>query len=168
MRRYSVRTILLLTVIVVVVAGGVAAAANRWVISSINQIKPSVRSALVGPGIVRIVDSPKVVLQPGQSSYDTNPTDFQATCPPGLTVVGTSFDGGGGEVWDVTDYGGFFVGGFIANNGPLGQSGQPTNQAYVAAICALVPLGSVGPSRDISGQEARYRAQLRQDEAKAR
>jgi hypothetical protein len=159
MRRYAV---VAAVVGALVIAGG-AYGVGRYVITNINQIKPRVLAQLYGPGIVRVVESPKVVLQPGQSSYDVNPKNFQATCPRGWTVIGTSFSTGGGEAWAVVDYGGYFVGGFIVN-----LSSTPDKPAYVAAQCAIVPGGSVGRARDISGPESQYKAELRTDEAKAR
>ena len=96
------------------------------------------------------------------------PNTFQATCPDGWTVVGTSFDGGGGTVWSVTDYGGYFVGGFIANDLSVA-----TNPACVVAQCARVPAGSVGgEAKDLgasgSALEAMERNDNQQAEAKAR
>lgn len=162
MRKYTIG--LALAVIAAIAIAGGATAAGRYVITNINQIKPRVLAQLYGPGQIRVVDSPKVVLQPGQSTYDTNPNNFQATCPTGWTVVGTSFATGGGTAWDVLDYGGYFVGGFIVND-----TTTPDNPAWVAAECALVPGGSVGgPARDTSALDAQYRAQLERDEAKVR
>jgi hypothetical protein len=160
-------------------AGG-AFAGGRWMITSIGQIKPSVRHQLQGsPGArgpagangangangvvpqIVTVESEQLTLQPGQDSFEVDPVNFQANCPAGYSVLGTGFDGPFNEVGGFVKAYGTFVGGFFENNSliPL--------QAQVQAICGQVPGGSIGSARDhLSGDpgaqspEAQYHAQL--------
>jgi hypothetical protein len=149
-------------------------------ITNINQIKPSVRHQLRGntgpmgpagangangangvvPQIVT-VESEQLTLQPGQTSYDVDPINFQANCPAGYSVLGTGFDGPFDAVGGFVKAYGTFVGGFFENDSliPL--------QAQVQAICGQVPGGSIGSARDhLSGDpaaqdpEVQYHAQL--------
>lgn len=150
----------------VLVAG--AGAASRFIITSTHQIKPSVLRQLHGtrgatgargsagvvPGIVT-VDSPKETLQPGQSTFEVDPNNFQATCPSGYSVLGTGFNAGIGRADFVIAYG-TFVGGFIDND-----TNVPFD-VYLQAVCGQVAGGSFGANA-VHGPsaQARYQADLR-------
>ena len=183
MRKLSVPTAVVVAVAVLVIAAG-ATAATKYLITNMNQIKPSVRAQLRGargpqgqpgtpgtPGAagtngvipqIQIVDSPKLTLAPGQTSYDVQQTGFQATCPAGYTVLGTGFSGPfpstGGFVLDY----GTFVGGFFANDSSI-----TVQNVYVEAMCGAVPSGYVGSAvaRRVNTAEASYQTQLTQSEA---
>lgn len=161
-----------LAIIAVLVVAGTAGAASRWVISNINQIKPSVRQHLrgnVGPqgpqgpagtaGVVPqivLVNSETLTLQPNQTSYDVDPNGFQATCPSGDTVLGTGFNGPFGPTGGFVENYGTFVGGFFDNTSSIALS-----NVYLQATCGQVPSGFTGFARDQGGAETRYHAQLR-------
>jgi hypothetical protein len=163
-----------------------AGAAGRWVVSNINQIKPSVRHQLrgnTGPpgsqgpqgpqgapgpaggsgvGQTQLIGSPKVTLQPGQNTYGVDPSGFQANCPSGYTATGTGFDGEGVASIEYLESYGFFVGGFLVNNSSVAATVQ------IFAVCAP---GSSGPApardvsglkRHLSGLEGRYHSDLRE------
>lgn len=85
--RKSVTTIAAAVVAVLLVAGG-ATAASRFIITNINQIKPSVRAQL---SAVRIVTAygPTVVLGTGNSSIQSS----VAVCPRGTVVAGGGWYG---------------------------------------------------------------------------
>ena len=163
-----------------VLAAG-AGAASRWVITSTNQIKPSVLSQLHGargatgargpagvagapgapgspgaPGVVPgliTVDSPQETISSANPYTDLN---LRATCPSGYSVVGTGVnDGGVGDIGFVISYG-TFVGGFISNLTSVSV------QVYVQAICGQVAGGSSGANAvHRAAAEARYEADLR-------
>ena len=112
MRTYSVVAVVAATVGILLVVGG-AAAATHYIITSTHQIKPSVLSQLrghqgargftgprgpLGPqgaqgsgGVVpqlKDVDSETLTLQPGQDTFQVDPNNFQANCPPGTRFSG--------------------------------------------------------------------------------
>lgn len=160
-------------------AGG-AYAGGRWVITNINQIKPSVRHQLKGnqgpqggtgaqgpqgpagpaggPGKEDTVISETLTLQPGQSSYDVDPNNFEANCPSGEYVIGTGFDGGIGQVDDVLSYT-FFVGGFFYNDSSIAY------QVHLQAICAPVSYGMTASIVRRTTSEATYQAELHSEQA---
>lgn len=161
-----------------------AGAAGRWVVSNINQIKPSVRHQLrgnTGPqgsqgpqgpaggsgvGQTQLIGSPMVTLQPGQNTYDVDPSGFQANCPSGYTATGTGFDGEGVASIEYLESYGFFVGGFLVNNSSVAATVQ------IFAVCASgssgpAPAGDVsGLKRHLSGLESRYHSDLREAAAR--
>jgi hypothetical protein len=164
MKKYhSALTVVAATVGVLFVTGG-ALGATHYVISSMHQIKPSVRSQLRGyqgqrgfqgpagstgatgaTGIAGIttVSSPELTLAPGEFSPIGT---LIAQCPAGSTVIGTGFDDGGvTEVGFVQKYG-TFVGGFIAN-----ETGITVTDISVQAICAS---GSGVVDRAVTGRAA--------------
>ena len=150
-----------------VVAGG-ASAASRWVISSINQIKPSVRAQLnrasgaQGQQIVA-VDSSHLTLKPGQTSVELAGNNWRAKCPRGMVVVGTGFDGPFNQVGGFVKAYGTFVGGYFEN------ASQVTIQnVHVQAICARVSRGSIAAASAAGSSEAQYQAELRNAEAQTR
>ena len=164
MRKFAVA----ISVIGALVIAGGATAAGRWVISNINQIKPSVRHQLRGntgpsgpagvvPQVVTVA-SENLTLAAGQSTYDLDPNGFEATCPAGMVVLGTGFDDGGiGQVGFVEAFG-TFVGGIIFNNTGVSDAGVD-----LQAICGSVPNGEVGSQAIVRGArspEARYHALL--------
>jgi hypothetical protein len=109
-------------------------------------------------GQITTVISPKETLNPGQSTYDVDPSGFQANCPSGDTVVGTGFDAAGvGTVGFVESFG-TFVGGFISD-----QSSIPISGVLIQAMCANAPQGATASSAATSRpvEEARYRAMLK-------
>jgi hypothetical protein len=157
-----------------------AGAASRWIITSTQQIKPSVVSQLRGrngrngpsghqgpqgpagpagpagvvPALVT-VDSPQITIPAGQTSYNVLPTGFEATCPSGDSVIGTGFNAGIGKADFVIAYG-TFVGGFIENSTPI------PIQAHLQAVCGQVAGGSSGAyAVHRFSQLAAYQADLR-------
>jgi hypothetical protein len=165
-------------------AGG-AYAGGRWVITSINQIKPSVRhqlrgntgpqgpqgpqgaqgaqgpAASSGVGQTQLVGSPKVTLQPGQDTYQVLPNGFQANCPAGYTATGTGFDGEGVASIEYLESYGFFVGGFLVNNSLVPAT------VRIFAVCAQGSSGLAPAIRGAGSAQSRYQAQLRELAAKA-
>lgn len=174
MRRCSAS--LLVSVFALVLALGGTALAGGYLITSTKQIKPSVRKALKGnrgprgydgadgepgapgapgtPGILSLVtvDSPKVTIAPGSTSYDADRNGMRAQCPAGYTVVGSGVNTGIGNLDFVQKFG-TFVGGFVDNDTSI------TIQAFVEAICAQLPAG-VAATRS-SGDSARFAALAR-------
>jgi hypothetical protein len=163
-------------------AGG-AYAGGRWVITSINQIKPSVRhqlrgnagpqgplgpqgaagpAASAGVGQTQLVGSPKVTLQPGQDTYEALSSGFQANCPAGYTATGTGFDGEGVASIEYLESYGFFVGGFLVNNSSIPATVQ------IFAVCAPGSSGIAPAVRGAGSAERRYEAQLAELATKAR
>lgn len=157
-----------------------AGAASRWIITSPQQIKPSVLRELRGrdgrngpsgrqgpqgptgpagpagvvPALVT-VDSPQITIPAGQTSYDVLPTGFEATCPTGDSVIGTGFNAGIGKADFVIAYG-TFVGGFIENSTTI------PIQAHLQAICGQVTGGSSGAyAVHRFSQQAAYQADLK-------
>jgi hypothetical protein len=169
-------------------AGG-AIASGGWVITSMNQIKPSVRQHLrgnIGPqgpqgsqgpqgpqgaqgpaGLVPqvvLVQSEHLTLQPGQDSFEVDPNGFVATCPAGYTVLGTGFNGPFPPTGGFVQNFGTFVGGFFAN-----ESSIPLSQVYLQATCGQVSGGFTGMvRRNVADAESQYHAQLRKAQATAR
>jgi hypothetical protein len=88
----------------------------------------------VRPQVV-VAHSTQLTLQPGQSTYDIDPTDFNAVCPSGYTVPGTGFNASIGNADFVQSYG-TFVGGLIAND-----SGVESSPVFLQATCGVVPGG---------------------------
>lgn len=150
-----------------------AGAASRWVITNTHQIKPSVLRQLHGNrgprgfngptgrtgasgGVGRedTVISEKLTLQPGQTSYDVDPNNFQANCPTGESVIGTGFSADGATPYGVLSYT-FFVGGFFANNISI------STQVYLQAICAPVPYGMTANAVHRTTERAVYQSDLR-------
>jgi hypothetical protein len=159
-----------------VVAASGASAAAHYLITSTHQIKPSVlrqlhgRQGARGPrgpqgpagqsGLashVSNVQSEMLTLQPGQTSFDVDPNNFEATCPAGQTVVGTGFNGPFPVTGGFVEAFGTFVGGFFAN-----ESSIPVT-AQVEAICAAVPDASAASAR-AAGVD-RYHAMLKHAES---
>ena len=107
---------------------------------------------------IAVVESPHVVLNPGQSTFDVDPNGFQAKCPGGETVLGTGFDDGAiGSVGFVESFGSF-VGGFIFNNSSI----QIT--VFLQGSCGLVPGGAVTAyvtAAKTTGEDS-YQAALKQ------
>ena len=105
------------------------------------------------------MDSETLTLQPGQTSYDVDPDNFQANCPAGYTVLGTGFNAGGiGTVGFVEAYGSF-VGGFVNNDTSV------PFQVHLEAICGAVPGGAQIASVRPSAEHA-YQAMLKQAQAR--
>jgi hypothetical protein len=152
MKKYhSALTVVAATVGVLFVTGG-ALGATHYVISSMHQIKPSVRSQLRGnqgprgfqgpagltgatgatgaTGIAGIttVTSPELTLAPGQ---DSPIGSLVAQCPAGSTVIGTGFDDGGVTQVGFVEKFGTFAGGFMWND-----TGITVTGLSVQAICA--------------------------------
>ena len=134
MRRNKFSVAILAIATFVVLAGG--AFASGFIITSIHQIKPSVRAKLRGAsgpsGIASIitVDSPEISLPPGGISGQN---DLIAQCPAGSTVVGTGFFDSIANTGFVEKFG-TFVGGFMFNN-----TSVTANHLKVQAICASGP-----------------------------
>jgi len=177
MRRCSASLVVSVVALVLALAG--TAVAGGYIITSTKQIKPSVRKALKGkrgprgysggdgaqgapgapgapgsPGILSLttIDSPKVTIPPGSTSYDADPNGLQAQCPAGYTVVGTGANTGIGNLDFVQKFG-TLVGGFVDNDTSI------TIQAFVEAICAQLPPG-VASTRS-ADDAARFEAQAR-------
>lgn len=159
------------TVLTMLAFAAGAGAAGRWVISNINQIKPSVRHQLRGktgprgpagavPQIV-LVQSEPLTLNPGQSSYDVDPNNFEATCPAGYTVIGTGFNGPFPPTGGFVQNYGTFVGGFFAN-----ESSIQVTDIYLQATCGQVPAGYTGLVRRVGDPEKQYHTRLEEVESK--
>jgi hypothetical protein len=182
MRKFSAG----MAVVAVLAFAGGASAAGRWVVSNINQIKPSVRQQLrgqtgsegpqgpqgpqgvqgpaapAGVGQTQLVGSPQVTLQPGQNTYQVDPSGFEANCPGGYTATGTGFNGGGVASVEYVESYGFFVGGFLVNNSSIPVTVQ------IFAVCAPGSSGLAPAIRGTGRPEDQYRAQLQDLAAKAR
>jgi hypothetical protein len=97
------------------------------------------QGATGAPGIaaVKIVSSPTISIPPGETSFDVAPGTFQATCPAGMTAIGTGYDSVIGEMTEVQIFGGVLVGGFVINNSSITIS-----PVSVQAVCAQLPAGT--------------------------
>lgn len=102
---------------------------------------------------IKLVESEHLTLNPGQSTYDVDPNNFQANYPAGYTVIGTGFNSVIGNADLVQSYG-TSVGGFIHNDTSVQLTG-----VYVQAICGVVPGGASAAAAHPSS-EAAYHATL--------
>lgn len=168
------KTVFVLGVLGALLLAAGAGAASRWIITSTHQIKPSVlrqlrgaqgptgptgpAGAAGGPGKEDTVISETLTLQPGQSSYDVDPNNFQANCPSGEVVIGTGFNAGIGQADDVLSYT-FFVGGFFYNNSSIAY------QVHLQAICAPVSYGMMASIAHRATSETTYHADLQREQA---
>jgi hypothetical protein len=183
MRKYWVMSVVAATVGVLAVAGG-AFAASEYIITSTHQIKPSVLRQMKGnrgprgftgaqglqgtqgpagaAGVVpqiKVVHSEALTLQPGQTSYDVDPNNFQATCPAGYVAMGAGFNGPFPPTGGFVEPFGNFVGGFFANT-----SSVPIGFVQLEATCGAVPGGAVIASARTA--QAQYHARLVQAQAR--
>jgi hypothetical protein len=126
MRKHSA-TLVAAAIAILVIAGG-AAAATRFVITNINQIKPSVRAQLrgsrgprgpVGFGQVTDVLGRSFTLQPGQSNVNISD---DVNCPTGAVVVGTGLNDGGVLTVGFVESFHTFVDGFVTDNTAIAAS----------------------------------------------
>lgn len=100
------------------------------------------------------VDSPTLTLAPGQTTFDVDPSGFEADCPAGDAVYGTGFDSGGvGRPGFALAYGSF-VGGFIYNDSSV------TIQVSVQAICGPAA-GATSNARARSAAGTRYQQDVK-------
>jgi hypothetical protein len=153
------KSIVALAVLGVLVVAAGAGAASRWVITSVHQIKPTVLRQILAATVNKedTLISEKLTLQPGQSSYDVDPNNFQANCPRGEVVIGTGFNANGTLPFGVESFT-YFVGGFFYND-----TSTPS-EVYLQAICSPVYYGRTQAAIH-SNPEAVYRADLQRDEA---
>ena len=113
------------------------------------------------PGILSlsIVESPRLRLQPGQTSYDANGQQvFSADCPAGRRVVGSGFNGSVGHTTFVLATSSF-VHGFFYNDSSIAYD------VYIQAICAELPAGTASAA---SSRRERTAAEAKHREAHAR
>ncbi len=133
----------------VLFAGG--AAASGFLITSVNQIKPSVRKALQGNRgprgfrgfrgagasiLVTTIQGPVAGMTPFGTATDVGSS--VATCPAGGVVLGGGWDGGSNPPVDASAAYNEAIGGgswevIMANNGPL------TATVSAVAVCATGP-----------------------------
>lgn len=122
------------------------------------------RGSVRGPaGLVdiRAVSSSTISVPPGQTTYDVAPSDWQANCPSGYTVIGTGFSANFGDMWSVESYD-TFVGGFGSNSASV-----PADFS-IQAICAKLTGGASAATLKTSTttERQRYAADLREMEAR--
>lgn len=172
----------IIAVLALVLALGGTAVASGYLITSLGQIKPSVRQALKGnrgprgfagprglqglqgpqgnPGLLGLTTVDGAVLTYPPGGFGAPP---DANCPAGEYVVGTGFNGPFNAVGGFVQAYGTFVGGFFENGSSIPIEGN------VQAICARVPPGAtVSSVRSLSSARSRYAADVRRAIARVR